>query len=240
MKKAFIILLILSACASAQTNKVKSSIQGGNFIIAVRDTVLTFNLDSLRIRSELSDSLDLIPRTSTTIAYDSLRRIGASPIAYFGHGNFVATTDTSNIRLMGNDVGGGLASGATGYFAYASGHAVKTFLIDAIEITHSYDTSAFLRRRDTVIVENGLDSLEGGTTFWFSYHPASDAALNGTGAQILRIYYATLNATSGSYMDYKWKIPLILGVLQSHKGVRADHRMKITLWVREKIPGRVY
>jgi len=249
---AAISALVLVSSAYAQ----RITIRSGYGLRTVRDSNLTFLSDSIAVRKQiapqiadsialrwlaLSDSLDANPRNALP-PYDSLRRIGASPIAYYGHASWTIDTDTAGIRLFGLDISGGLGAGSSGtYMPYTSGHAVRTFLIDAVEITHSFDTTAFLRRRDTVIITNGLDSIPAGSDFWFSYHPRSDATFNGTGAPIIRLFYATLNATSGTYHDsFYWKIPQILGVRLSHRGVRADHRIKVTLWVREKIPGRVY
>jgi len=264
MKKYLLILLLLPMLASAQG--IRMSIKSGYGLRSTRDSNLTFLSDSLAIRNQVApqirDTLNkfprgwlardtsaigqtldgMYPRNASIPTNDSLRRLTASPVAYYGHASWTIDTDTAGIRLFGLDISGGLGAGSSGtYMPYTSGHAVRTFLIDAVEITHSFDTSAFLRRRDTVIITNGLDSIPAGANFWFSYHPRSDATFNGTGAPIIRIFYATLNATSGTYHDsFYWKIPQILGVRLSHRGVRADHRIKVTLWVREKIPGRVY
>lgn len=63
MKKYLLIFLILTACASAQRDKVRA----GYGLRETRDSVLTLLLDSiasrLQIAPQISDSLDLVPRS---------------------------------------------------------------------------------------------------------------------------------------------------------------------------------
>lgn len=268
MKKYLLILFLFPALAYSQG--VRLGIQSGYGLRTTRDSVLRFLSDSIAIRKQVApqirDSLDagvtrgetikrdtaslaalgdlLYPRTAggAGIAADSMRRIAASPIAYYAHGSWPVDADTAGIRLFGLDMGGALGAGSSGtYMPYTAGGVPRTLVFDAVMITHSFDTSAFYRHRDTVIYLNGRDSIAAGSSMWLTYIPASDAVFNGTGAAILRISYVSLNATTGAYHDeFFWKIPLILGVRLSHRGVRSDHRIKVTLFMREKIPGRIY
>lgn len=188
-----------------------------------------------------SDALYTISATGGGATGDSLRRISAAPIPLYGHGVFGSNPDTAEIRIFGANVAGALGAGSTAaYMGYTAGHFPRSVVLDAVEITHAFDTLGALRRRDTLIYLSGLDSIPAGTNVWFSYHPASDVAINGTGAQVISLYYATINAASGTFSDFRWKLPLILGTLTAHMGVHSDHNLKVTLWAREKIPGRVY
>lgn len=161
-----------------------------------------------------------------------------------------ACADTASLQLIDNVQGGGGAWRSFQELFIAD----YPLIYDRIEVRHSYDsvtaaTGAVVawRFRDTAFTITVRDSIPAGMKVFAYYAPASITNVyNGTGRQVVGVFWMAPNSVSANLIGDLVQVPLInktisfIGVVDSHRGIRSGHGLRATFRFVRKIPGVIY
>lgn len=230
MKRA--VLVILLACVASATAPAQMNImlRAGNYLKMRRDSVLALSLDSVRLRAEIRDSLNNIPRAGAA-ATDTITT-DAHPRAFTGG------TDTLTYRFFRG--GGYQSTGA--YREIQCVQATGDWVLKKIAITHSWEdsqTSNYYDRDTLYILPANNTVIPRGSHVFICYLPKESYARSSEPraseqCQQVGVYHVAPNS-AGAVLPSgtKVQIPLLLG-LNPPVGIMDDHLLTVTLTFYQK------